>query len=360
MGIFLFTGNSNNENKEGGGFFNVEDIVPHEKEFTISLGFAGDLCLADNYIPMEHLAELGSTNITDGIDERFVQKMNAMDLMWINNEFVFSNCDEPLYGKAYTFCGAPENVKYLHDLGVDIVGLANNHTFDYGEQSFLDTLQTLEDAGIPYVGAGRNDTQAYAPVYLQAGALTIGYVAASCAEYTIYTMEAGPNEPGIAWCYDNERFVQSVREARANADYVVVLPHWGVEHSTVLEDQQINYAHQYIDAGADIVIGGHPHILQGCEYYNGKPILYSMGNFWFDSYDIDTALAEVQLSGTLTADGKLKDGLQTTVIMHPGLQSGVFTSWEEGTEYGGDILGYLEDISVNVSIGGDGIVRPQA
>ena len=136
-----------------------------------------------------------------------------------------------------------------------------------------------------------------------------------------------------------------------------MLPHWGVEHSTVLEDDQVEFAHQYIDAGADIVIGAHPHILQGVEYYNGKPILYSLGNFWFDGYDIDTVLAEVQVSGVLTVDGKLKGDPEVNAFLHPGLQSGVFTAWEEGTDEGARILSELEDISVNVTIGADGVVH---
>ena len=337
----------------------VGDKPAQEEPFTISLGFVGDVCLADNYDPVGRLNDMGSTDITDGIDAAFVQKMHEMNLMWLNNEFVYSNIEEPNPGKMYTFRAAPENVKYLHDLGVDIVGLANNHTFDYGIESFIDTVETLEGAGIPYVGAGRNDKEAYAPVYLDANGITIGYVAASRAEYAIYTLEATPTEPGIAWCYDNARFLESVREAAAHADYVVVLPHWGIEKSTMLEDEQIEYAHQYIDAGADIVIGAHPHILQGIEYYNGKPILYSLGNFWFDGYDIDTVLAEVQVSGTMTADGRLKGEPSARVVLHPGLQSGLFTAWEEGTDEGYRILSYLEYLSINVTIGEDGVVTPE-
>ena len=140
---------------------------PEPTTFEVSLGFAGDLCLADNYIPMEHLAELNSTDISDGIDQRFIDKMREVDLMWINNEFVFSDRGEALEGKMWTFRGATKNVSYLHDLGADIVGLANNHVFDYGEDSFLDTLDTLSNAGIVTVGAGRNFAEASAPVYLE-------------------------------------------------------------------------------------------------------------------------------------------------------------------------------------------------
>ena len=332
---------------------------PEPTTFDVSLGFAGDLCLADNYIPMEHLAELNSTDISDGIDQRFIDKMREVDLMWINNEFVFSDRGEPIGDKMWTFCGATENVKYLHDLGIDIVGLANNHVFDFGEESFLDTLDTLKDAGIPYVGAGLTIDEASSPVYLEANGVKVAYVAASRAEYTIYTPEAGKYTPGIMWCYDNELFLEEIREAAANADYVVALPHWGVEHSTELEYEQIESAHAYIDAGADAVIGAHPHILQGLEYYEGKPIMYSLGNFWFDAYDIDTLVAEIRISGEKDEAGRVDmDSAKVELVLWPGTQSNVFTAWSDASERT-RIFDYLGEIShYQVSISDDGVVHP--
>ena len=363
------------------------------RSYDFTLGFAGDICLGDNYIPMQHLAAIGSEDISDGIDPRFIEIMRGMDLMWINNEFVYSRRGEPLPGKAWTFCGDPDNVSYLKDLGVDIVGLANNHTFDFGEVSFLDTLETLEDAQIPYVGAGRNLAQASEPVYLEADGFRIAYVAASRAEYTIYTPEATDTEPGILWCYDYDRFLKSIEKAAANADYVIALPHWGVEHSTELEDEQIRGAHACIDASADAVIGAHPHILQGIEYYKGKPIMYSLGNFWFDDYDIDTLVAELHIKGkrpnsttsakeaaskgatqedaspeTASAgngsaedaareDSPLKDA-EIELKLYPGTQTGVYTGLADTEEWKSRVLGDLENISVNVNIDEDGVVHP--
>ena len=324
----------------------------------LTLGFAGDICLADNYIPMQHLQEIGSEDIADGIDPRYIRIMRDMDLMWINNEFVYSRRGEPLPTKAWTFCGDPDNVKYLKDLGVDIVGLANNHTFDYGEESFMDTLKTLEDAKIPYVGAGRTLDQAKAPVYLESNGVRIAYVAASRAEYTIYTPEATDTEPGILWCYDNTRFLESIREAAENADYVIALPHWGVEHSTELEEAQTEGAHAYIDAGADAVIGAHPHILQGIEYYKGKPILYSLGNFWFDGYDIDTLVARLHIKGKKADIDSLSDNAGIELRLYPGTQSGAYTGLADTDEWKSRILDYLESISVNVTIDKDGVVHP--
>ena len=336
----------------------VREAAEEARNYDFTLGFAGDICLADNYIPMQHLQAMGSENISDGIDPRYIEIMRGMDLMWINNEFVYSRRGAPLPTKAWTFCGDPDNVSYLKDLGVDIVGLANNHTFDFGEESFLDTLETLEKAEIPYVGAGRNIERAAAPVYLEAGGFTIAYVAASRAEYTIYTPEATETEPGILWCYDYARFLESIREAAANADYVIALPHWGVEHSTVLEDEQISGAHACIDAGADAVIGAHPHILQGIEYYEGKPILYSLGNFWFDGYDIDTMVAQLRIKGK-RAEGEapLKDA-EVELKLYPGTQSGVYTGLADTEEWKSRILLDLEGISVNVRIDEEGVVHP--
>ena len=328
------------------------------RRYDISLGFAGDICFGDNYIPMQHLKAIGSEDISDGIDPRYIKIMKGMDLMWINNEFVYSLRGAPLPGKAWTFCGDPAHVSYLKDLGVDIVGLANNHTFDFGEESFLDTLSTLEDAGIPYVGAGRTMEQAEAPVYLQARGFKIAYVAASRAEYTIYTPEATDTKPGILWCYDNTRFLESIRTAAANADFVIALPHWGVEHSTELEDAQIDGAHAYIDAGADAVIGAHPHILQGIEYYKGKPILYSLGNFWFDDYDIDTLVAQLRIKGRKASpDDTSLENARIELKLYPGTQTGVYTGLADTPEWKSRILQDLENISINVTIDENGVVH---
>ena len=329
--------------------------------YALTLGFAGDICFSDDEdCSMQRLIQAGSDSITDGIDARFVELMNGMDLMWINNEFCYSDRGEPLEGKAYTFRSSPYNVHFLRDLGIDVAGLANNHVYDYGEDAFTDTLSTLEGAGIPYVGAGRNAAAAYAPVYLEAEGLKIAYVAASRAEhYAVLTPEATYGTPGIAWCYDDTLFLDAIREAAANADYVIALPHWGTEHSIELEEGQAESGHAYIDAGADAVIGAHPHILQGIEYYNGKPILYSLGNFWFDWYDIDTLVAELRITGKRGEDGKASlEGADVQLVLYPGTQSDAFTAWADTDEWRSSIFRNLEDISYGIAIDGEGVVRP--
>ena len=323
----------------------AEPVEDPEIHYDFSLGFAGDINFADDYIPMGYLAALGSENISDGIDQEYIDIMKRMDLMWINNEFTYSERGEPLPGKAFTFRSSPSHVSYLKDLGIDIVGLANNHTFDYGELSLLDTLDTLDKAGIPHVGAGRNIEEAASPVYLETNGFTIAYVAASCAEQYIYTPEATESTPGILLCVDDTRFLDSIRTASENADYVIALPHWGTEQSTWLLDKQRDSARAYIDAGADAVIGAHPHILQGIEYYSGKPILYSLGNFWFDNYDIDTVVAELHFTGTTSRDNpSLKDTVPE-LIVYPGTQTGSHTYIAANDSWENRILRYIETIS---------------
>ena len=326
-----------------------------EEVYPITLRFAGDINFDDDYFPMQHFQEIGAESISEVIDPAYVELMNKADVMWINNEFCYTDSGEPLAGKAFTFSANPENVKYLKELGVDVAGLANNHVFDYGEQGLLDTLATLEAAKIPYVGAGHDIKEAASPVYVKAGPLTIAYVAAERAEKVqIVTQEATEDQPGVLRCYENDRFIESIREAAGKADYVIALPHWGTEHATELEDVQKDGARAYIDAGADAVIGAHPHILQGIEYYNGKPIVYSLGNFWFDNYELYTMVAELQLSKVEDKEGKestdgesdqdSKDGIFASLILYPGIQRNMETH-PAADEEREEIFRHLEDIS---------------
>ena len=309
----------------------------------ITLAFAGDLSLADNYVVMDYYHNEAGDDLANCIDSAYIKRMNDADVMWINNEFCYSNQGSPIPGKAYTFCAAPENVSILKELGVDIVGLANNHVYDFGPEAFADTLATLRGAEIAYVGAGADIKEASAPVYVDVDGYKIAYVAATRAEKNIKTPEATETSGGVFRCYDNTDYIEKIKEAKANADYVIALPHWGTEHSTILESAQTDGAKEYIDAGADAVIGAHTHCLQGMDFYNGKPIIYSLGNFWFDDYTLDTMLLELHLTGTT-------DHVQVTVEMVPGTQSERVTRMSSTVQERNRIYAYMESISSNIGI----------
>ena len=321
-----------------------QDPVP--EPFSVTLAFAGDINFDDNWCVMNYLHSLGD-DLAEVIDPAYLEEMRSADLLWINNEFCYSDRGVPMAGKAYTFRSTPSNVKYLQEMGVDLAGLANNHVFDYGEDAFLDTLQTLQDADIPYVGAGKDLAEASAPIFLDADGVTIAYVAASRAEKNIMTPQAEADCPGILRCYDMTLFLDSIKKAAELADFVIALPHWGTEYSTTLEQAQIDGAHACIDAGADAVIGAHTHCLQGVTSYHEKPIAYSLGNFWFNERTLDTMLFELRLNGTKTTDS---DGTVSVTISDvepvilPGTQSGYVTTLAKG-ERRQEILDGIDAIS---------------
>ena len=319
--------------------------------YRFTLCFAGDMSLAETAGTTQTM-DAASNGIYDCISDDLVERMKAADIMCINNEFTFSENGEPLSGKMYTFRGHPSRVAVLKDLGVDLANLANNHVYDYGRVSLEDTLTTLSDAGIDYVGAGHNLEEAMSPVYYELDGKTVAIVAASRAEKNKMTPQATEDTPGILRCYDTTLFLETIKEADANADFVVAVVHWGTEYSYDLEEVQLSTGKEYLDAGADVIIGGHSHCLQGMEYYSGKPIIYSLGNFWFNEKTLDTMLLELTFYG----DNK-EECLDVKVI--PAIQKGFHTNGDlEDTEKE-RIFAFLESISIDIEITKEGIVLPK-
>jgi len=234
-----------------------------------------------------------------------------------------------------------------------VAQLANNHVYDYGQEAMYDTFSALEAVGIPYVGAGRTLEEAMKPYYTEVDGKKIAIVAASRAEKYKMTPQATDTTPGILRCYDTELFVQTIKEARANADYVVAVVHWGTEHTTVLEDVQRSSAREYIDAGADVIIGGHSHCLQGIEYYEDKPIFYSLGNFWFDEYNVDTMLVNIRISGNDYGD---KIDVSVVPAVQDGTLQGCVTHICTQEEDKSRIFSLLNKVSINANVADDGTV----
>ncbi len=322
----------------------VEDL----NSFSFVLSFAGDINFDENWSTMKYYNTV-ENGIYDCISPELLQIMKDADIMCLNNEFTYSTGGKPLDNKLYTFRAHPSRVNILKEMGVDIVGLANNHAYDYGEQSLIDTMDVLSQADIQYVGAGHNNDEAMAPVYFEVQGKTIAYVAASRAEKYRMTPQATEDTPGILLCYDTELFLQTINEAKENADYVIAYVHWGTEYSYELEEVQLTTGKEYLDAGADIVIGAHPHCLQGIEYYNGKPIIYSLGNFWFNDKTLDTILLNVHFYGDDT-----EEYIDLEII--PAIQTNNTTLIVNEQSEKQRIFSFLESISINIEIDEAGIV----
>lgn len=186
----------------------------------------------------------------------------------------------PAANKEYVYKSPPEAIPAMKAAGIDLVNLANNHSLDQGAEGLLDTFQVLGEQTISYTGAGIDQEQAYAPTYIERNGIRIAFFGFSrvIPEVGWY---AGKGKPGVAATYDPAFAVNAIGKAKKKADLVVVLTHWGKERVDYPVDHQRTLARAYMDAGADLVVGGHPHVLQGFESYKGKWVAYSMGNFIF-------------------------------------------------------------------------------
>lgn len=312
----------------------------------ITLTFAGDILFDDSYAVMGTMLQNGG-NIANAISQEVITEMKSADIMMVNNEFPYSSRGTATAGKQFTFRAKPSTVSYLDDLGVDIVSLANNHAYDYGEEAFLDTMTTLEEAGILYVGAGRNLKEARRPVYYIINNMKIAIVAATQIEKSDYpdTKGATDSSAGVFRCWNGDNLISTIQEARENSDFVIAYLHWGTENSSAIDWAQEKQAPEVVAAGADLIIGDHPHCLQKIEAVNGVPVIYSLGNFWFNSKTVDTGMVKIVLN---------QDGLQSCQFL-PCLQSGSKTTLLHDAEKE-RVLNEMRTLSPGVQIDSDGYV----
>ncbi len=205
--------------------------------------------------------------------------LRGFDLTIGNLECVISNLGQPV-PKSYNFRGDARAYDRLLNAGFDLVSVANNHSGDYGKAAFVDELLTLPRRGIKPIGGGQNKQQAHTPVFKTVRGTTIAFLAYD--EINPYSFAATDTTPGHAWLNATDLRLDVTR-ARASADFVIAFVHWGIEYFMGLTAEQRSLAQVAIDAGADLVVGAHPHVIEPYEYYKGKPIIYSLGNFVFDN-----------------------------------------------------------------------------
>lgn len=312
-----------------------EDPVVH-------LLFSGDIYFSSHVLT----AYDNAGGIHGVLDEAYRDEISRADIYMANQEFPFSDRGTPAPDKQFTFRVPPERVSMMHELGIDIVTIANNHTLDYGTDALVDTCTTLENAGIPYVGAGANMDRAKQLETIEVRGRTIGFLAASRV-YPDTSWVANSKKPGMVSGYDPSILLKEIEAAGEYCDYLVVYMHWGIERDEKPQEYQRTLGRQLIDAGADLVIGSHPHVLQGIEYYQGKPIVYSLGNFIFGSSIPKTAL--------LRADVDLEQN-QVKLSLVPGTSGAGFT--KELTDPGkkAEFYQYMQEISFGVTIDENGVV----
>jgi poly-gamma-glutamate capsule biosynthesis protein CapA/YwtB (metallophosphatase superfamily) len=212
---------------------------------------------------------------------KVASRLSRADLTIANLESTLSNRGAPVLGKpaSLIFNGNPKGALTLASAGIDVVSNANNHAMDHGRIALADTIAALDKAGIKHAGAGMNTTRAWAPAYLVVKGRRIAYIAATQIVPSYFLPSS--TRAGVANGHDMKRLVATVKAARKKADIVIVSVHWGIERSYTANAGQKHDARALIDAGADLVLSHHPHVLQGIDTYKGKLIAYSLGNFLF-------------------------------------------------------------------------------
>jgi len=225
-----------------------------------------------------------------------------------SGDITFANCEQVYSDKVHRMkeiasYSDPRNIPALINAGIDIISLANNHTLDCGQEALLDTIVRLKEVGLPCVGVGRNLAEARRPVILERKGTRIGFLAYGCVGPDGY--EAGDNKPGYApvrsWTLyqqvdhqpgtpprivsvpytgDLAAMVEDIKKLKSQVDITVISYHWGQHFlPRVIPMYCFDIGHAAVDAGADLILGTHAHMLKGIEVYQGKVIFYSTGNF---------------------------------------------------------------------------------
>lgn len=312
-------------------------------EDVVTIDFTGDINLADDWYTMQEV-NLRANGIYDCISKEVVKELRSADISVINNEFVFSDGGERQENKAYTFRAKTSNVRFLEAFGADLASLANNHTYDFQDSGLMDTIATLESVGIATMGAGANLEEAKTIQYYVANGKKIAFVSATEIEkYYKFTKEATATEAGVLKTLDPTIFNQVITEAKRNSDYVIASVHWGTEGTYNYNSSQYNLAKGFVEAGADAIIGGHPHRLQGVEYIDGVPVCFSLGNFWFSTGTLYTTIAQIQI------DEKGELALRMIPCKQQDLTTTILSGEEADTFYK-----FMADISKNIAIDRDG------
>ena len=269
---------------------NMNNItINNDENKEISINFIGDVSLADNFYIAPKYDERNK-KILGILSKEVVDELTKSTISVANNEFTVSNRGEEIPGKLYHFRAKPERLAIYNEMGIDLVTLANNHVYDFGSIAFNDMLEALDNYKIPHIGAGKNIEEASKPYYFIINGYKIAFINANRSEKNIKTPGATEKEEGVLRCYDTKIFKELISNTKKESDFLIALIHWGKEDYHELEQVQIDTSKEYIDMGADLIVGTHAHVLQGIEFYKDKAIIYNLGDFIFNNEDKDTII----------------------------------------------------------------------
>ena len=255
---------------------------------------------------------------------KIADELKKTDILFGNLESPISDKGEK-QGSIYSFRAVPEVIEGLVFAGFDILSLANNHAFDYGIQALKDTLSRLHEHDIDYVGAGFNEEQSFSPVIKEIKETKIGFLA-----YTNlgpWGWKASQTHSGISWISENdfERITQDIKKTKEETNILIVSLHSGEEYQKTPTDFQVSFAKISIQAGADIIIQHHPHVVQKSEKYLNGYIFYSLGNFIFDQGFSEETM-QGQIIKIIIEDKKIKQVIPIEIKINNSFQPEIHSS----------------------------------
>lgn len=310
--LILFLVNSCSEQSE------LQKLLTHKPEDSISLIAVGDIMLGGT------AEEILNREDYDYPFKYVKKQLSEADIVIGNLEGpITSNCENPV-AKEYTFRSPADKVApALKKAGFNILNLANNHILDYGEEGMQDTINALHQQGIASVGVGINLEQARAGTIMKTPHGDIGFLSYSLTFPEAFW--ATKNKPGTAFGHE-QQIRDDLQRLKKQTGLVIVSFHWGREKTTELRPYQPKLGRTAIDAGAAVVLGHHPHVLQAIEKYNDGLIIYSLGNFVFGSYSQEakhSVIAEITLHKNKFHSAKFTpiNVLNTEVIFQPKILS---------------------------------------
>lgn len=267
-----------------------------QKELTVSI--VGDILLDRG---------VGKEISRNGIKypyEKIKDIVKDADITFGNLECPITTEGAPILKKRnLVFQADPSNTNALKDAGFDILNLANNHSMDYNAKGLMNTVQNLHSREIETVGAGKDREDAHKPVFIEKKGIIIGFMG-----YSAFPSEGYfyfDYKPGVSYA-NEDKLAQEIKQAKTGCDLLIVSFHWGKEFDHSTSEHQKFLAHLAVENGADVIIGHHPHVLQGVEVYRAKPIFYSLGNFVFDR-QIPPGTDETMILNLKVSDKKIRE-----------------------------------------------------
>jgi poly-gamma-glutamate capsule biosynthesis protein CapA/YwtB (metallophosphatase superfamily) len=276
-------------------------VAMNAKSWSVTLAFAGDVHFEGGVAALLDRRDATLGPMASALRSADVAVVNLESALTSGGSPAPKELEDP--SRRYWFRSPPSALALLQRSGVDAVSLANNHGADYGDAGLRDTLRVARNSPVAVIGVGGNPDQAFRPYQTSVDGVEVAVLAADASPLesnaSIWDVEHGG--PGLATARDSTRMLAAVRAANASSDVVAVYLHWGAENQRCPTAEQRKLAQSLADAGADVVVGTHAHVLLGAGMLNDTYVSYGLGNFlWYHGRPSDTGVLRVQI-----VDGKI-------------------------------------------------------